>query len=103
MAAKTAQYQKIIMWIWIALLIVVLPILFLQGIFGRYGDHYGEMISWFLPNIRPSLSLLTGGMVITGRNTPSRLAEAHRYIILITICTSILYCLYRINRGITKG
>jgi hypothetical protein len=93
MAAKTTRYQKIIMWIWIGFLIVVITILFLQGLFGRYGDRYGEVISWFLPNILPSLSILTGGIVITGRNNPNRLAEAHRYIILITICTSILYCL----------
>jgi hypothetical protein len=93
MAAKTTQYQKIIMWIWIGCLLIILPILFLQGIFGRYGNRYSEVISWFLPNILPSLSLLTGGMIITGRNNRNPLAEANRYIILITICTSTLYCL----------
>ena len=93
MEIKPARYQKIIMWIWICFLMLALPILFLQGIFGRYGDRYSEVVSWFLPNIMPSLSLITGGIVITKQRTRGAPAEANRYIILITIILSVLYCL----------
>jgi hypothetical protein len=58
--------QKRLTIVWFIGAGILFTLLILQTIFGRYGDKANEAWSWLLPTITPTLSLIIGGVVVSG-------------------------------------
>lgn len=66
-------------------------VVYLQTIFGRYGDKTTEVWSWLLPTVIPTLSLAIGVLVMDGLGKGAKVARADEFLYRLTLGISCAY------------
>jgi hypothetical protein len=88
-----AQCKTRLTTIWFAGSGVVFALIFAQTIGGRYGDHVNEAWSWLLPNIMPTLSLITGVLVADSLGKSIQIKSVNRFLFHMAFWLSGAYLL----------
>lgn len=70
---------------------LLFALIFAQTIGGRYADRVDEVWNWLLPNMMPTLSLITGVLVIDSRNQDSQERTMNPFLFKLTFWFSICY------------
>ena len=65
--------------LWFALGGLILTIVFLQALFGKFGQRTDEVWNWMLPTIMPSLTLIAGVIVADAQHTQAQRNVRKRY------------------------
>lgn len=68
-------------------------LIFAQTIGGRYVDRVDEVWNWLLPNIMPTLSLITGVLVMDSKNQATAENIINPFLFKLTFWFSIFYLL----------
>ena len=79
--------------IWYTFTTLLLIIFFIQTILGRYGDAVESAWAWLIPTVVPSLSLITGSLVIDFKKISGKAKKADRFLFRLAFCLSIGYLL----------
>lgn len=66
-------------------------VVYLQMIFGRYGDKVGDVWSWVLPTILPTLSLAIGVLVMDALGKGAKVARIDQFLYRLTFSLSCAY------------
>lgn len=77
--------------IWFAGAGALFLILFLQSVFGVYGDRLDEAWRWFLPNVLPTLTLMISVFVAEVRSGESSARETDRFFYRLALTLSAAY------------
>ena len=70
---------------------LVFTVVFLQTIFGKYGDHADEAWSWLLPGIMPTLSLMISIFAADVLGKGISVKQADRFIFWLCFWLSLAY------------
>lgn len=88
---KHAQKRLALLWFpWSGILFLVV---FLQSIFGRYGEDVAQAWEWLLPTIVPTLSLIIGVFVVQAKGQGQEGRSVERFTYLLTFWVSAFYLL----------
>jgi hypothetical protein len=60
---KMEKCRNRLLQIWGGSFLFLFLLLFVQTLFGKYGDKYSEIFGWLIPLTVPTLSLMVGVMV----------------------------------------
>jgi hypothetical protein len=72
-------------------------LIFAQTIGGRYDDRVDEVWNWLLPNLMPTLSLITGALIMDFKNQePEEVLTNKPFLFKLTFWFSIFYLLVMI-------
>lgn len=66
-------------------------VVYLQTIFGKYGEKTTEVWSWLLPTIMPTLSLAIGVLVMDALGKGAKIARADEFLYRLTLGISCAY------------
>ena len=77
--------------IWFAGAGALFLILFLQSVFGLYGDRLDEAWRWFLPNVLPTLTLMVSVFVAEVRSGEPASRETDRFFYRLALTLSVAY------------
>jgi hypothetical protein len=86
-----AQCKTRLTTIWFVGSGVVFALIFVQTIGGRYGDQVNEAWSWLLPNIMPTLSLITGVLVTDSLGKGIQIKSVNRFLFQMAFWLSVAY------------
>jgi hypothetical protein len=86
-----AVAKKRLATVWFAFGGFLFLVIFIQTIFGYYGDAVNEAWSWFLPTIFPTLSLITAVFVSDAAQKNGTSRAVDRFLYFLTITLSLLY------------
>lgn len=70
---------------------VIFFVVYLQTIFGRYGEKTTEVWSWLMPTIIPTLSLAIGVLVMDALGKGAKIARADEFLFRLTLAISCAY------------
>ncbi len=76
---------------------ILFTIFFAQTIGGRYGENMNEAWSWLLPNIMPTLALVTGVLVTDSMGKSAKIKSVNRFLFQLAFWLSIAYMLTMIS------
>ena len=90
----TGRKKLATLWyVWVGILFLLF---FVQSLFGQYGKDLKEVSAawgWFLPTIMPTLSLITGILILEASRKRARETTVDRFFFRITFGFSIAYLL----------
>ena len=87
------QCRKRLATIWLIGSGILFFLLILQTIFKHYGEKAGDVWSWFLPMIMPTLSLIIGVLVWDGLNRSTETPSSDSFMYKLAGALSLLYLL----------
>jgi hypothetical protein len=85
--------RKRLALLWFAGGFVIFILLVVQSTFGKFGDEAGEVWSWFLPTIMPTLSLIVGVLVVDLTSAQDPKKKVDRFIFRLAFSLSLVYLL----------
>lgn len=93
MTVSMSQCKRRLATLWFSGAGSVFLVVYLQMIFGRYGDKVGEVWSWTLPTIVPTLSLAIGVLVMDALGKGASVNRIDRFLYRLTFGLSCGYLL----------
>lgn len=93
MKKSMSQCKRRLATLWFVGAGLLFFVVFLQMVFGRYGDKAHEVWSWLLPTIMPTLSLAIGVLVIDALGKSASIAQIDNFLYRITFGLSTAYLL----------
>ncbi|MDM0071649.1 hypothetical protein [Variovorax sp. J31P207] len=76
---------------WLVASAIIMLLLVLQSLLGRYGTHVQDAWSWILPNLMPTLGMMLTVLGYTALDPSSLKSVVRRTFFRIAYCLSILY------------
>lgn len=93
MALMMSQCKKRLVVLWFIGSGFMFLILFLQAVFGKYGDYMRESWEWFLPTVMPSLSLMLSVFIMDALNKGMKTKSVDQFLFWLTFSLSSSYLL----------
>ena len=90
-STEIAQRRLTITWGIGALLLF--SVMFLQTVFGHYGERVQDAWEWFLPTIMPTLSLIIGVWVTDIQSRRVKSKTTNKFLYHLSLTLSIVYLL----------
>jgi hypothetical protein len=91
MKIPMTKCKRILATLWFTASGILFFVLFLQTIFGRYGEKSLDAWRWFLPTIMPTLSLIIGVFVVDTRGKGVRITKINPFLFKLTLGISSAY------------
>jgi hypothetical protein len=79
--------------IWFSGAGLLFALIFAQTIGGRFGDRIDQAWNWLLPNVMPTLSLITGVLVMDALGKGAQIKSINRFLFKMTFWLSVIYLL----------
>jgi hypothetical protein len=93
MKLSMAQCKRRLAALWFIGAGAIFFLVFLQTIFGRYGEKTNEVWGWILPTVMPTLSLAIGVVVIDAIGRSVRVPRIDSFLFWLTCGLSTAYLL----------
>ena len=77
--------------VWVSGALLILLLVAVQTLNGRYGDHAQEAWTWLLPNLMPTLGTILAGVVSTAMDPHRSRSVVRSYFYLLALGISIFY------------
>lgn len=88
-----ARCKRYLATVWFVLSGLILLLLAVQTMMGRYGDGATDAWGWFLPNVMPTLSLMVAVLVLDQMGKGSKIKTADRFLFKLALGLSAVYLL----------
>jgi len=93
MTASMPQCKRRLATLWFVGAGTIFFVVYIQTIFGRYGEKTNEVWSWILPTIMPTLSLAIGVLVMDALGKGAKVARIDQFLYRLTFGLSSAYIL----------
>ena len=88
-STRTCKRRLAILWFVVGVVLFIL--LVLQSVFGKYGAQAEDAWGWFLPTVMPTLSLITGVLILDMTSAGQTDKEVDRFAFRVTFGLSAFY------------
>jgi hypothetical protein len=88
------QSQLRLMLVWVIGCVILLLVVWLQILFGHYGENGRDAVEWLLPSVIPTVSLVTGVWAKNALKKPRSTKKVDSTAYRVVLAVSIFYLVF---------